>query len=196
MEQGCGPGPERRPSRGLDGVASVRGVGRRVGLGIDPSRAESVAVQGPSDTGEGAAPPQLSKPGSGRKSTRVGSSPESACAAGGAQGGKGGRRARAERCRGELAGRSPGQAEKRPGGEGVSLPGGARVRRRRGQAAKASPGEGRATQGRGSSPPGGAGVGLGANSLGPLGSGRVPAPSSAPRRGQAAKALPSKSGAT
>ena len=106
MERGRGPGPWPGPSRGLDRVASVLGVGRSGGLGISPSRAARVAVQGPSDTGEGAAPAQLSKLGSGRKPTRVGSGPDSACDLRGAPGGKADRRAGAERRREEPRSRS------------------------------------------------------------------------------------------
>ena len=76
VEQGRDPGPRPGPGR----VASVLRVGRRVGLGIGLGRAEGVAVQGLSDTGEGTGPPQRSKPGSGRKPARVGSGPVPACA--------------------------------------------------------------------------------------------------------------------
>ena len=138
MERGRGPGPGPGPARGLDRVASVLVVGLSVGLGIGLGRAEGVAVQGPSDGGEGArqwpevsdfvarfcskrvqfshvrvfsdsrnvqkratktdtsghciegaAPPQLAKPGSGLELTRVGSCPDSACAVKGAPGGMG-----------------------------------------------------------------------------------------------------------
>ena len=190
MERGRGPGPGLGPSWGLDRVASVRGVGRSFGLGIGPSRAESVAVQGPSDTGEGAAPPQLSKPGSGRKPTRVGSGPDSACALKGAPGGNGGSpgkgRATQGRAQPLFAGRSPGRAgsrlawgpaQRRPS----SALGGAARRRRRRQA--------RAERLRGGAPPRRAEPGSGWEPT-RLGSGRAPAPSSAPRRGQAAKASP------
>ena len=88
MERGRGPGPGPGPCRGLDRVASVLGVGRRVGLGIGPGRAEGVAVQGPSDAEEGPASPHRAKPGSGREPTRVGSGPDSACVAEGAPGGE------------------------------------------------------------------------------------------------------------
>ena len=89
MERGRGRGPGPGPSRGLDRVASVLGVGRSVGLGIGPGRAEGVAVQGQSNIGEGPAPPQLSKPGSGRKAACVESGLASAYALEGARGGKG-----------------------------------------------------------------------------------------------------------
>ena len=225
MEHCCSPGPGPGPNRGLDGVASVRGVGRRFGLGIDPSRAESVAVQGPSDTGEGAAPPQLSKPGSGRKSTRVGSSPESACALKGAPGGKGGRRSRpsdagesaASLCRAE-PGSGGGAARRRRRRR-------ARAERLRGAPRWAEPGSGweptrlgpagrrpppalqgaarrrRRCQARAEQRRGGSGhpyrtkAGWGRKAT-RLGSGPAPAPSRARRRGQAAKASPGRSRAT
>jgi len=167
MERGRGRGPGPGPSRGLDRVASVLGVGRSVGLGIGPGRAEGVAVQGQSNIGEGPAPPQLSKPGSGRKSTRVGSSPESACALKGAPGGKGGRRSRpsdavesaASLCRAE-----PGSG------------GGAARRRRRRQA--------RAERLRGGAPPRRAEPGSGCEPtrLGPAGRRPPPALQGAARR--------------
>ena len=178
-------------------VASILGVGRSVGLGIGPSRAESVAVRGPSDTGEGAVPPKPSKPGSGRKPTRVGSGPDSACALKGAQGGKGVRRARAERRRGERSLSLPGGARVGPGADsrGVRLNAGPLLR------SEARPGGGGVARrgpsdaGEGAAPPRRAEHGSGWEPT-RLGSGQVSAPSRARRRGQAAKALPSKSEAT
>ena len=148
MERGRGRGPGPGPSRGLDRVASVLGVGRSVGLGIGPGRAEGVAVQGQSNIGEGPAPPQLSKPGSGRKAACVESGLASAYALEGARGGKG------------VAGQGPSDTGgaaapprwAKPGSGGREpSPGPAPPpsrARKRGQATMASPGKGRATQGR------------------------------------------------
>ena len=142
----------RRPTKG--GTTELR-IGRSVGLGIGPGPAEGAAVQGPSDTGEGAAPPQRSKPGSGRRPNRVGPCPASACALEGAPGGKGVAGRGPSEVRGGAA--SPRRAEPGSGREPTRLrscraPAPSRARRR-GQAAKALPGKGRATKGRAQPPP-------------------------------------------